>query len=57
MSQDKGSEVVRLCPFCCEPVTRGDEQKGRCPSCGAVLLSLLQRERERDRKEEGDGDG
>lgn len=33
-------ETVRLCPHCQEPVTWADEQKGACPGCGGVLVTL-----------------
>lgn len=33
-------ERARGCPGCWEPVTFGDEWKGKCPHCGRPLLSL-----------------
>lgn len=36
-------EVTRLCPGCRQPVTRGDERRGRCPRCAQPLLSLTER--------------
>ena len=36
----KRAEVVRLCDSCKRPVTHRDELAGRCPGCGAVLLTL-----------------
>lgn len=32
------SEIVRLCPHCQAPATRADEQAGKCPGCGGLLL-------------------
>jgi thioesterase domain-containing protein len=36
-------DVVRLCPNCQGKITRQDEGKGICPTCGAMLLSLAPR--------------
>lgn len=33
-------DVARLCDACKQPVTLADERRGRCPHCGAFLLSL-----------------
>jgi len=33
-------DTTRLCPTCKNEVTRADEQAGRCPNCGQVLLTL-----------------
>jgi hypothetical protein len=34
-------EPTRRCPHCRALVRRCDEQRGQCPACGGVLLSLV----------------
>lgn len=41
-------EITRLCDRCQAPITRADEERGSCPVCQGVLLSLADYDRDYD---------